>query len=200
MSENIIKVIKDAGKIIFNAHNDHDVFDGIQRKQGDTNFVTVYDKRVQDFLFQELGKHFSHAEFVGEEDVKDVRDISTNNKLQFLIDPIDGTTNFIFDYKHSSISVGIMKKGEIIQGYVYNPYLDEMFSAKKDQGAYLNEKKITVTNTSIKDGLASFGTAPYHREYTDKTITTARKLLENSLDCKIGKSRCGTYICGSCFI
>ena len=193
MKDKITKVIKEAGNIIINAGN---IFENIESKQGDDNFVTLYDKKVQEFLFDELQKLFPDAEFIGEEDIDEKSQVKVTSNLQFIIDPIDGTTNFIFGYQHSAISVALMKNGEVIEGYVYNPFLDEMFSAIKGQGSYLNDKKIKVEDRSIKDGLACFGTAPYYSEYIDKTMIMVRKLLENSLDIR----RSGSAALDICYV
>lgn len=194
MLNKIIKTVKEAGKIVLSAHNQESA---VTAKEGKKNFVTKYDVAVQDFLFGELGKAFPEAEFVGEEGENNIE----SKALRFIIDPIDGTTNFMQDYRCSCISVALCKENDVIAGIVYNPYNDELFSAEKGKGAYLNGKKIAVSDRPLSDGLALFGTSPYHPENTDETFALLRKVFDISRD--IRRSGSAAYdicmiACGRC--
>ncbi len=194
MTEKIIEVVKEAGKIILSAHNQENT---VTAKEGKKNFVTKYDVAVQEFLFKELGEAFPQAEFVGEEGEANLK----NQGLRFIIDPIDGTTNFMQDYRCSCISVALCEGNEPIIGVVYNPYTNEIFSAEKGKGAYLNGEKITVSLRPLSDGLALFGTSPYHPENTDETFKLLRKVFDFSRD--IRRSGSAAYdicavACGRC--
>ena len=194
MLKKITEIVKEAGKIVLSAHNQENT---ITAKEGKKNFVTKYDVAVQEFLFRELGKDFPDAQFIGEEGEND---ISTNG-LRFIIDPIDGTTNFMQDYRCSCISIGLCKGNDVIAGVVYNPYTDELFSAEKGKGAYLNGNKIKVSERPLSDGLALFGTSPYHPENTDETFSLLRKVFDFSRD--IRRSGSAAYdicmiACGRC--
>ena len=166
-------------------------------KEGKKNFVTKYDVAVQEFLFKELGKAFPEVEFIGEEGESN---LSVNN-LRFIIDPIDGTTNFMQNYCCSCISVALCKENDVIAGVVYNPYTKELFSAEKGKGAYLNRNRIKVSERPLSDGLALFGTSPYHPENTDETFALLRKVFDFSRD--IRRSGSAAYdicmiACGRC--
>lgn len=194
MLDKIIETVKAAGEIILSAHN---MEAAVTAKEGKKNFVTKYDVAVQDFLFKELGKAFPEAEFVGEESENNFK----SKALRFIIDPIDGTTNFMQDYRCSCISVALCKENSIIAGVVYNPYTNEVFSAQKDKGAYLNGERINVSNRPLSDGLALFGTSPYHPENTDETFALLRKVFDFSRD--IRRSGSAAYdicmiACGRC--
>ena len=132
----ISPIIKKAGEIMLSATN----VEIAEVKQGDVNYVTFYDKKVQDFLIEELKRAFPQALFIAEE--KDNDQSALQGELCFIIDPIDGTTNFIRDYKSSSISIGLFSRGEGIFGAILNPYLNELYTAEKGKGAYLNGEKI----------------------------------------------------------
>ncbi len=192
----LIKIIKEAGKIILNATGRED---SVTAKEGKKNFVTKYDVAVQAFLRDELGKIIPEAEFVGEEgDCK-----QDSKKLRFVVDPIDGTTNFMQNYCCSCISVALCEADEPIMGIVYNPYSDEVFSAEKDKGAYLNGKPVKVSERTLSDGLALFGTSPYHPENTDETFALLRRVFDYSRD--IRRSGSAAYdicavACGRCEI
>lgn len=194
MLSKIIETVKEAGEIILSAHNQETA---VTAKEGKKNFVTKYDVAVQEFLFKELGKAFPEAEFVGEEGENDFE----SNALRFIIDPIDGTTNFMQDYRCSCISVALCRENNVIAGVVYNPYTNEIFSAEKGKGAYLNCKKIKVSDRPLSDGLALFGTSPYHPENTDETFALLRKVFDFSRD--IRRSGSAAYdicmiACGRC--
>lgn len=194
MLNRIIETVKESGKIILSARDQESA---VTAKEGKKNFVTMYDVAVQNFLFEELGKAFPEAEFVGEESENRLE----NDALRFIIDPIDGTTNFMQDYRCSCISVALCKENDILAGVVYNPYTDEIFSAEKGKGAYLNGKKIQVSDRPLSDGLALFGTSPYHPENTDETFALLRKVFDLSRD--IRRSGSAAYdicmvACGRC--
>ena len=175
MLKKITEIVKEAGKIVLSAHNQENT---ITAKEGKKNFVTKYDVAVQEFLFKELGKAFPDAQFIGEEGEND---FSTDG-LRFIIDPIDGTTNFMQDYRCSCISVALCNGNDVVAGVVYNPYTDELFSAEKGKGAYLNGDRISVSERPLSDGLALFGTSPYHPENTDETFSLLRKVFDFSRD------------------
>ena len=197
MLDKITEKVKEAGKIVLSAQNQENA---VTAKEGKKNFVTKYDVAVQEFLFRELGKDFPEAQFIGEEGEND---ISTNG-LHFIIDPIDGTTNFMQDYRCSCISVALCKGNDVVAGVVYNPYTDELFSAAKGKGAYLNGNRISVSERPLSDGLALFGTSPYHPENTDETFSLLRKVFDFSRDirrsgsaafdiCMIACGRCEVF-------
>jgi Archaeal fructose-1,6-bisphosphatase and related enzymes of inositol monophosphatase family len=189
MLEVIQQIVREAGKIMLNALN---IQDGIESKQGRANFVTKYDVEVQKYLFKELKLQFPEAAFIGEEG--DNEEVKAD--YCFIIDPIDGTTNFIYDYHHSAISVGLQYRGEMILGIVYNPYLNEMFYAEKGKGAYLNGKQIKVLDAGLSDGIVGFGTAPYYRDKADATFELVRKLFDRSLDIR----RTGSAALDLCYV
>lgn len=194
MLNKIIEITKQAGKIILSAHNQEST---ITAKEGKKNFVTKYDVAVQEFLFAELGKAFPEAEFVGEEGETNLK----SRALRFIIDPIDGTTNFMQDYRCSCISVALCKENDIIAGVVYNPYSGEIFTAEKGKGAYLNGEKISVSDRPLSDGLALFGTSPYHPENTDETFALLRKVFDLSRDIRRSGSAANDICmvaCGRC--
>lgn len=176
MLEEIKEIVRKAGQIMLNAQN---IKDNVESKQGTANYVTKYDVEVQQFLYKELAEVLPEAAFLGEEDDKREK---VNADYCFIIDPIDGTTNFIFDYRHSAISVGLRYQGQMLLGLVYNPYLDELFWAEKGKGAFLNGRKLTVNDLGISEGIVGFGTAPYYRDKSDETFRIVRKLFDQAMD------------------
>ena len=194
MIETITRTVKEAGKIILSAHNQESA---VTAKEGKKNFVTKYDVAVQDFLFKELSKAFPEAEFIGEEGENNL----SSEGLRFIIDPIDGTTNFMQDYRCSCISVALCSGNDVIAGVVYNPYTNELFTAEKGKGAYLNGDRISVSERPLSDGLALFGTSPYHPENADETFALLRKVFAFSRDIRRSGSAAHdicTVACGRC--
>lgn len=174
--EEIIKVTKEAGTILTDAV---DIEKTIEAKEGRANFVTAFDKKVQDFLFEKLGEILPEAVFIGEEE-KDHKELPEG--YAFVIDPIDGTTNFMKGFCASSISVGLLKAGQPEMGVVYNPYLNEMYSAQRGKGAFCNGRRIHVSEHGLQDGLVLFGTAPYNEELAKKSFACAYGLFMRSMD------------------
>lgn len=177
--ERIVEEVRECGKIILEADRSEV---GIDEKSGRANFVTKYDKKVQNELQERLLRILPEAVFVGEEDTKEQQKDSLESTYAFIVDPIDGTTNFIKDYHVSCISVGLIKNGERYIGVVYNPYLDEMFTAIKGQGAKLNNKTIAVSTQPLSKGIVLFGTAPYYEELSKKSFELAYEYFKQALD------------------
>ncbi len=176
MLERIMEAVRESSKIILEADN---IKKTASSKLGHANFVTKYDKRVQQELFERLLEILPEAAFMGEEEVcKRYR----GEGYLFVVDPIDGTTNFIKGYRASTVSVGLLKNGEPVLGVVYNPYRDEMFTAEKGQGAYLNGQPIHVSQETLSDSLVLFGTSPYYEELWSRSFDLAQVLFSHSLD------------------
>lgn len=176
MLEKIKAAVLESSKILLEAEH---IAETIKDKGGHANFVTEYDTRVQKDIFKRLGKILPEANFMGEEE--DAQTFSDKGYL-FIIDPIDGTTNFIKNYKKSCISVGLLKDGEPILGVVYNPYAKEMFYAQKGKGAFLNGNPIQVSKEPLSNGVILFGTSPYYEELWKPAFKTAYYYFEKALD------------------
>ncbi len=176
IQKEIEKIIWECGDIMFHARRDPSM---VTAKEGHANFVTTYDKTIQERLRNGLMDILPDSLFVGEEEDIHPR---INKGYVFIVDPIDGTTNFIRDYKQSCISVALLKDGVQQIGLVYNPYLDEMFSAVKGGGAYLNGAKIRVSHLPLKEGIVIFGTSPYYRELNRKSFDLAYQYFQRALD------------------
>lgn len=116
------------------------------------------------------------AIFIGEESDDYVRKNQTD-KYVFIVDPIDGTTNFSRGLKISAISVALLKNDQPIIAVCYNPYLKEIYTAIKGYGAYLNDKKIHVSNKKLKEGILLSGCSPYYDDLRTKSLDIHKKLL-----------------------
>lgn len=154
--------------------------DSVTRKPGEANLVTAVDLQIQAFLVVELRRLVPDACFYCEEDQIDETDQAREGYL-FIIDPIDGTTNFVFGYRHSCISVGLALCGQTVLGVVYNPYLREMFTAIRGMGVWLNGQPLQLNNRSLENGIAAFGCARCSGIDAGLIFTIARELYQNSL-------------------
>ena len=109
--------------------------------KGPANFVTSADRRAEETLFQELSKARPGYGFLGEEGgAREGADTSH----RWIVDPLDGTTNFLHGIPQFAIAIALEREGAVIAGLVYNPASEEMFIAEKGKGAFMNEQRIRV--------------------------------------------------------
>ena len=173
--EELLSLMRKAGQMIL-AAREANIGDSVTAKAGTANFVTDFDVRVQEFLLSGAKEIFPDAVFIAEEQENDVAQMTAEHC--FIIDPIDGTTNFICDYHHSAISLALLERGEAVFGAVYDPYLGEMFSAERGRGAFCNGKPIRVSSRPIDRALVMFGTSPYSKDvHGDLTFAMCKKFF-----------------------
>lgn len=169
MKKQVENVIRKAGDIILNTKLDKSLIE----IKGKANYVTQVDYLVQEFLTKELLKILPNSNVIAEESKCNTYDLE---KATWIIDPVDGTTNLIYGYNHSAISVALYLEGKPSLGFVYNPFSSEMFHGESGAGAYLNAKKIKVTNTNLLENcLIDFGTSPYDKTKAKKTFDIVQK-------------------------
>jgi len=144
------QIAKDAGEIVYRGYHESKTI----THKGVVDLVTQYDVETENYILGELKRYFPDHTLVGEESHKGGYDFDK----AIYIDPIDGTTNFIHGIPHLAISIGVWESGLPVMAVVYNPILDEMFYATKDQGAYCNEKRLTVsTQERLQQSLIATG-------------------------------------------
>ena len=170
--------------------------------KGPGNFVTVSDKKVEKILIDELLKARPDYSVLSEE----VGKINNNEAFKWIIDPIDGTANFLHGVPHFSISIGLEQNGEIICGIIYDPIKDEMFVAEKGNGSYLNNQRIRVSSRSKLKDCIIFTGGPKHESkdrelslkdynnFSSKVLIPIRKLGSASLDMAyVAAGRCDGF-------
>lgn len=118
----------------------------IQSKDGKHDLVTTYDKRVEEAVIGFIRHHYPDHIFLAEERGADGDDPTT---IKWIIDPLDGTVNFAYNIPMFAISIAATFQGEILAGVIYHPLLQELFTAEKGQGAYLNGKPLRVSQTTL---------------------------------------------------
>ena len=110
--------------------------------KGPTDFVSSADLKAEKIIIEELKKARPNYSIISEEDGSE---INKDKKNTWIIDPIDGTTNFLHGVPHFAISIALKSENEIVSGVIYDPIKDEMFYAEKDSGAFFNNQRIKVS-------------------------------------------------------
>lgn len=164
----------------------------IRQKEGHANFVTDMDVKVQEMLVKALTPLVPGAVFLLEE--SDTKPDIT--KYAWIIDPIDGTQNFINQYRMSAISVGFVRGHEGLIGTVYNPFMDELFIGIKNHGATLNDRPIQASDKPMDKALISIGTSPYYEELHAKSADALAALYPLCADFR----RTGSAALDLCYI
>jgi len=122
-------------------------------KKGPRDFVTKTDKQAEKIIIEELNKTKKNYSFLSEE-IGQIKNKDQENI--WIIDPIDGTTNFLHGIPHFAICIALQSKKEIISGVIFDPIKDEMFFAEKNKGAYLNNQRLRVSKkNSLEECLFS---------------------------------------------
>jgi myo-inositol-1(or 4)-monophosphatase len=136
----MIKAVEKASKILI---RDFGELEKLQVSlKGPSDFVTNSDKKVEKIIIEELTKSRKKFSILSEE----IGEIKNSDKENYwIIDPIDGTTNFLHGIPHFAISIALKSKEEIVSGLIFDPIKNEMFYAEKNNGAYFNNQRIRVS-------------------------------------------------------
>lgn len=134
-------------------------------KSSKDDLVTAVDKQCQDLIFQTISRAYPTHEFLGEEDVDPGSEASEQalrvheqKEWLWVVDPIDGTTNFVHKRPASVVSVACAHRGEVVVGVIFDPYRAEMFSAQRGSGAFLNDEPMRVSHeATFGEALVGFG-------------------------------------------
>tara|TARA_A100000164_G_scaffold310192_1_gene287774 strand:+ start:81 stop:881 length:801 start_codon:yes stop_codon:yes gene_type:complete len=145
--------------------------------KGPGDFVSSADKRTEKILIEELQKAHPDYGIITEESGLINK---SNNKNRWIIDPIDGTMNFLNGIPQFAISIGYEEENEIKCGVIFNPIMNEMFCAEKGNGAYLNNSRIRVSNKKkIKDALIVTGGPKQASKIKDKIFSEYIKVSQH---------------------
>lgn len=173
--EKAVKIVKKNGEELI----ERDGADAI-REKGRTDYVTEVDVRVQRQIFEALKELDPAAQFLGEE--KENQGIDREGSI-WILDPVDGTTNLIHDFQHSTISLAYAKGKKVRFGVVYDPFREECFTAELGKGAFLNGRPIQVSGKKrLGDCLIAMGTSPGCREHADENFARMRRVYDRCQD------------------
>ena len=190
MIQNIIDISKEAGEIIRDGFGKkHE----IEYKTNISDFVTNIDKAAENKIIEFIKKEYPTHNIVAEESGVENKD----SEYTWVIDPLDGTMNFAHGLPIFSVSIGVMKKSEIIAGVIYDVMNDTVYSTEKGSGAFQNGKRIIVSeNSDLERSLLVTG-FPYNiKENPDFAIERFNKFLLNSR----GVRRLGSAAIDLCYV
>ncbi len=144
------------------------------RKKGERDLVTEADLMSEKAVVAAITKNFPDDAIIAEEGGEQGK----RSERKWIIDPLDGTTNFAHSFPFFAVSIGFMVKEEVVAGVVYNPVMDEFFEAEKGKGAFLNKKPINVSATAnIRDALVATG-FPYDIDKkSDEIISRLKRII-----------------------
>ncbi|XP_072013954.1 inositol monophosphatase 1-like [Amphiura filiformis] len=137
-----VEVARTAGKEINGAFLEEK---RIECKSSAVDLVTETDKHVEDLIISTLKKKYPTHSFIGEESTAAGKHCEWTDNPTWIIDPVDGTTNFVHSFPYVAVSIGLTINRQIVLGIVYIPVLDDLYTATKGGGAFLNGKKIQVS-------------------------------------------------------
>ena len=196
----MVKACRKASKIIIRDFGEIEKLQVSLKGPGD--FVTASDKKVEKILINELQEARPSYSILSEE----IGQINNDKSFKWIIDPIDGTANFLHGIPHFAISIGLEHDDEIICGIVYDPIKDEMFVAEKGNGSYLNNQRMRVSSRSkLKDCIVFTGgpklesksrelAIEEYKKFSSKILIPIRKLGSASLDMAyVAAGRCDGF-------
>lgn len=169
-----IRAARAAGRILLRYF---DRVDQLQIQAKNRNdFVTEVDKAAEEAIIQELRSKFPDHAFLAEES-----GASGRSPFEWVIDPLDGTTNYLHGFPQFSVSIGLRHRGRLECGVVYDPLREEMFTAERGGGAQLNDRRIRVANRPTLEG-ALIGTGfPFRdQRHLDTYLAMFRTILQNT--------------------
>lgn len=170
--QKIIDLVKSAADFVFDETLKSDV-----NMKGESDFVTAVDLKISTFVKEELKKLTPDIGFMSEEEESE---LSTK---RWILDPIDGTTNLVYDYNMSSVSLAYYDGEKIDFGVIYNPFNKDLFVAKFGEGATLNGQKLgPAPDRELKDCLIEFGAGSTKKQYTEQSFGIAKDVFKSCLD------------------
>jgi len=196
----MVKACRKAAKVLI---RDFGEIENLQVSlKGPGDFVSASDKRVEKILIEELQKARPSYSILSEE----IGEINNDKSFRWIIDPIDGTTNFLHGIPHFAISVGLESDKKIICGIIYDPIKDEMFTAEKGNGSYINNQRMRVSSRAKLKDCIIFTGGPKHEskdkelelieynKFSTQVFTPIRKMGSASLDMAyVAAGRCDGF-------
>ncbi len=140
------------------------------------DFVTDFDKKSEEIITKTILQAFPEHNILGEEN----GNLNIDSEYTWIIDPIDGTTNFIHGYPHYSISIALKQNDKIILGVVFEPNKNDLYRAEIGKGAYLNDKRIRVTHNQLENSIIGTGFPTYDLTILDQYCNIFKELTRKT--------------------
>ena len=172
----IAALVLQAGDIVLSAQ---DIENQTRLKTSAADMVTAYDEKVENFLKETLPPLVPGSIFFGEEEKENA---DPGKGWVFVVDPIDGTANFVRGLRQSAVSVALAKDGQVEYAVVLDPYRKELFIAKRGCGAFCNGQPIHVSDRPLSQGIFGMGTSPYNQALHPLTLSLTAQLFSRSCD------------------
>ncbi len=168
-----------------------------------SDFVTSVDRDSEQLIIKAIKEKFPSHLFLAEESVNEpLSKEHLRDTYRWIIDPLDGTTNYIHEYPAFSVSIALEYKGEIILGVIFDPLRNELFRAETGKGAFLNDKPIRVSQvSSLKDSLITTGFPFRKKELIDAYLLLFKKIFNRVSDIRRAGSAAldlAHLACGRC--
>jgi myo-inositol-1(or 4)-monophosphatase len=166
-----VRAARAAGDVILRYHNQIDLLT-IENKAAN-DFVSEVDKAAESAIINEIKKVFPQHSILAEESGEIVGD----SEYQWIIDPLDGTTNYLHSFPQYAVSIALYEKNVAAHAVVYDPFKEELFYASKGEGAYLNDERIRVTKTrGLENALVGTGFPFKHPQHLDCYLDTFKAI------------------------
>lgn len=143
--------------------------------KGPGDYVSQADRKAETIIKQELSYARPDYSFLGEESGETT---GSDSQHRWIVDPLDGTTNFLHGIPIFAVSIGLERQGQIVAGVIYNPAMDELYTAEKGGGAFLNDRRLRVAARSkLSDAVIGTGTPHLGRGHHGKYLVQLRNVM-----------------------
>ena len=166
-----VRAARAAGDIVLRYHNQIDLLTIENKSIND--FVSEVDKTAEKAIINEIKKVFPNHSILAEESGETLGD----SDFQWIIDPLDGTTNYLHGFPQYAVSIALLEKQVVTHAVIYDPFKEELFNASKGEGAYLNNERIRVTmSNGLQDTLIGTGFPFRYPEHLDCYLKTFKAI------------------------
>ena len=185
-----IELAKSAGKIQMSYFGK---ISSLNKKSNSIDLLTIADKESEIYIINKIKKNYPNHSILSEES----GEINNDNEYRWVIDPLDGTTNFVHNLPIFAVSIALQKNNKTICAVVYNPAADKCFYAQKESSAYLNDQKINVSKSdNLNDSLLVTGFPYLHDERYDLSFEIFKEFYDRTR----GLRRLGSAALDLCFV
>lgn len=172
MYNKVVELVKSTKSIVFDKQKQQKV-----DMKGAADFVTAVDLAISDYLKAELAVLTPDIGFMSEEEKAEIQ------PRRWILDPIDGTTNLVYGYNKSSVSLALCEYEEITFGVIFDPFTDELFVCERGKGVYYNGERLEVAaDRELRDCIVEFGAGSTKKQYADISFAMAKDVFLDCLD------------------
>jgi myo-inositol-1(or 4)-monophosphatase len=172
----MVKAARQAGNVILRHVGRLDALNVVEKARQD--YVSEVDGLAEAEIIRELRRAFPDHAFLGEESGQ-----TGKSRFTFVIDPLDGTSNFLRGFPHYCVSIALLENGEPLHGVIYDPLRNEIFTASRGGGAFLNDRRLRVgTRSDVEGAMIVTGFPPRERKRAPEHLATIQNLLTDAED------------------